>query len=252
MNLTRRTFLETSAAFSLGLMGLWRAHANTGVPAVPSEDLGPLIDDPIGLLALPRDFRYTLFSPAGERMSDGFVVPVNHDGMATYPGPNGLTLLVRNHEVNVGARPAAGPFGARNELLGNLDESLIYDPGTGDGPALGGTTTLLFDTRGQRLVDHRLSLIGTLRNCAGGPTPWGSWITCEEIVVRAGAGRLRDHGYNFEVPARWEGGVTPAVPLEEMGRFNHEAVCVHPPTGIVYQTEDDGAGLLYPDIQYSG
>jgi len=246
MTISRRDFLRTSAALSLGFAGLRCSYSYAGAQNPVGEGFGPLIDDPKDLLALPEGFEYTVFSRVGETMSDGFFVPGLHDGMATFPGPDGLTLLVRNHELNASAEPITGPFGPANELYGRLDPSLLYDPGQpGEDPALGGTTTLLFDTRTQRLVDHRLSLVGTLRNCAGGPTPWGSWITCEETVVRAGARFRYDHGYNFEVPARWEGGVTRAVPLKAMGRFNHEAVCVHPPTGIVYQTEDDGEGLLY-------
>ena len=60
-----------------------------------------------------------------------------------------------------------------------------------------------------------------------------------------GDGRLEDHGYNFEVPATWDGGVVTPVPLRAMGRFDHEAVAVHPESGIVYQTEDEWDGLIY-------
>jgi secreted PhoX family phosphatase len=94
-------------------------------------------------------------------------------------------------------------------------------------------------------VSQHLSLAGTLRNCAGGPTPWGSWISCEETTLRAGEGTARDHGYAFEVPATAGGRPAPPVPLTAMGRFNHEAVAVDPATGIVYETEDLSDGLLY-------
>lgn len=116
---------------------------------------------------------------------------------------------------------------------------------------LGGTTTLLFNTQAQRLESHHLSLAGTLRNCAGGPTPWGSWITCEETLVRAGGDIARDHGYPFEVRASLDGLPDRAVALTGMGRFNHEAVAVDPASGVVYQTEDRVDGLLYrfvPDV----
>ena len=100
-------------------------------------------------------------------------------------------------------------------------------------------------TRSRRLINQHLSLAGTLRNCAGGPTPWNSWITCEETVERVGEFCAKDHGYNFEVPVTDAPGLAPPVPLKAMGRFNHEAVAVHPATSIVYQTEDRDDGLIY-------
>lgn len=241
--LSRRAFFGAAAAISVGFLGLRKALSRgfTGSASVPG--FGPLIDDPEGLLALPEGFAYRVLSRVGERMDDGFLVPDRHDGMAAFPGPDGTTLLVRNHEMNWGDDPARGAFGPDNRLLDRFDRDRLYDPGR-DEPALGGTTTILYDTSTRRLVGHRLSLAGTLVNCAGGPTPWGTWVSCEETVESAGGGRLVDHGYNFEVPARWGGAVEP-VPLEAMGRFTHEAVAVDPASGIVYQTEDLHDGLIY-------
>lgn len=243
MTLSRRRFLGSAAAITAGFAGL---RCTGGRP--PDDPLGlgygPLLDDADGLLALPEGFRYTIVSRFGERMDDGLLVPADHDGMATFPGPDGLTVLVRNHEVNADADPEEGPFGPGNRLLTPAIRDRLYDRGHGRGPALGGTTTLLYDTARQRLVGHHLSVGGTLRNCAGGPTPWGSWITCEETVVRAGTDFERDHGYVFEVPAGGRG-LTAAVALTALGRFNHEAVAVDPASGVVYQTEDDSEGLLY-------
>lgn len=206
---------------------------------------GPLLDDPNGIIALPEGFSYRIVSRWGEQMSDGFFVPSRHDGMATFPGPDGMTLLVRNHELTLDADPEEGPFGADLSLLSRLDPSQIYDGGRDGTPALGGTTTLLYDTRNQRLVSHHLSLAGTLVNCAGGPTPWGSWISCEETTELSGDRFERDHGYNFEVHAGLDGMPVRVEPLREMGRFMHEAIAVHPASGIVYETEDLTDGLLY-------
>jgi secreted PhoX family phosphatase len=78
-------------------------------------------------------------------------------------------------------------------------------------------------------------------NCAGGITPWGSWITSEETNVGPTTGGwTKQHGYNFDVSASADGTV-PAVPLPAMGRFSHEAVAVDPRTWIVYETEDNGS-----------
>jgi len=181
----------------------------------------------------------------GDVMDDGFYVPGAADGMATFSGPQGETILIRNHEVNPNADPQMGAFGPNNDLLNHLDTSLFYDAGADGSPALGGTTTLIYDTENQTLTSQFLSLAGTLRNCAGGPTPWNTWITCEEITVLAGDGFAKDHGYVFQVPATISPQVTRPVPIRAMGRFNHEAVAVDPVTSIIYQTEDEHDSLIY-------
>ncbi len=242
MTLSRRRFLGSAAAITAGFAGL-RCTADLPI-SEPSVGYGPLLDDPDGLLALPEGFSYRIISLQGERMSDGLIVPAAHDGMAAFAGPGGSTVLVRNHEVVSGAGPEAGAFGPGHRLLTDDHRALIYDAGAIGAPALGGTTTLVFDTDSQALVSHHLSLGGTLRNCAGGPTPWGSWISCEETTERAGGRLAQDHGYVFEVPSASEG-LVPAVPITGMGRFNHEAVAVDPASGVVYLTEDDGEGLIY-------
>jgi hypothetical protein len=203
-----------------------------------------LVDDPAGVVDLPDGFSYQVISRTGDPMDDGFVVPGAHDGMATFEGPDGQTLIVRNHELSPND-PLGGPFGATRSLLERVDPAMIYDP-----VAIGGTTTVVYDTREKRLVGQHLSLVGTTRNCAGGQTPWNSWVTCEEPQRLTGAPDLLMHGFNFEVPALAEGLVRP-VPLKAMGRFNHEAIAVDEASGVVYETEDRADGLLYrfiPDV----
>lgn len=251
---SRRAFLQQAAAVSLGFMGLSSASARAGGSGVamyhdPVAGYGPLRPDRLGLFDLPPGFSYHVFSRTGERMDDGLFVPAKHDGMAAFPGPDGLTLIVRNHEIEP-AHKALGAFGRRDELLTSAHMSRLYDTANGS-PCRGGTVTIAYDTRRGAeegaVVSQHLSLGGTVRNCAGGPTPWNSWITCEETAVRAGDDDHyeRDHGWNFEVPAEREIGIVEPVPLKAMGRFRHEAVAVNPYNGIVYQTEDLGDGLLY-------
>ena len=204
-----------------------------------SAGYGELIPDPQDLLDLPRHFRYQVLSRTGDPTTDGFLVPGAPDGMAAFSSADGKTVLVRNHELSHDALESSA-FGAGNMKRELLDPDLVYDAVGG----LGGTTTLVVDTTQQKLDRQYLSLMGTVRNCAGGRTPWNSWISCEESVLRIDEKHARDHGFNFEVPADAKGLVRP-VPLKAMGRFNHEAVAVDSITGIVYQTEDRGDGLFY-------
>ncbi len=246
---SRRKFIKQASAVSLGFAGLhsFMGCAKTN-PALHLES-SPLVADPLNILSLPEGFSYKVISEAGNPMSDGFKVPFLPDGMATFDGPGDLTIIVRNHEV--GIRPGAGAYGPDNELFANIDPALLYDAGYGKTPSLGGTSTIVYDTKKQEVVREFLSLAGTIRNCAGGPTPWNSWITCEETTERAGDNTEKDHGYNFEVPATLEPAIAAPIPLKAMGRFNHEAVAVDPASGIVYQTEDRHDGLIYrfiPDV----
>ncbi|MFK7790534.1 MAG: alkaline phosphatase PhoX [Phycisphaeraceae bacterium] len=248
MPLSRRRFLTHTAAVTAGFAGLRSFTGQSGSSALAqaSDDagFGPLIKDPKRILDLPAGFSYSIISRKGEVMDDGFYVPAKHDGMATFPGPDGLTLIVRNHEIT-GPNNKLGPFGRNGELFGKVPLSKVYDSSYAVGAIAGGTTTLVYDTKQQKLVRHYLSLVGTDHNCAGGPTPWGSWISCEESVAPINDIYEEEHGYNFEVPATAEINLTKPVPLKAMGRFNHEAIAVDPNSGIIYQTEDRQDGVLY-------
>src|SRR5690606_13402325 len=136
-----------------------------------------------------------------------------------------------NHENNPG-KPKLGAFGRKNELLSKIDPEMLYDAGRMSTPGLGGTTTLIFNEQTQEVEKQYLSLAGTARNCAGGVTPWNSWLTCEEDVSKADGTREKDHGFVFEVPASSDPILARPVPIKAMGRFNHEAVAVDPDTGI--------------------
>ncbi len=241
MPITRRRFLHWAGAASLGFLGL---RHMTGCGFDPESVYGPLVSDPKGVMDLPKGFSYAMFSETGTEMSDGLLVPGAHDGMAAFPGQDGQTIVMRNHEQNPTAVEAS-PFGERSELLNKVDASRIYDGGFGKRPNLGGVTKFVYDTRAKKLISEELVLVGTKRNCAGGRMPWGSWITCEEDTQTADEGYEKAHGYNFEIPANWTGGLIEPIPLKAMGRFYHEAVAADPETGIIYQTEDQEDGLFY-------
>jgi secreted PhoX family phosphatase len=248
MEISRRRFLRNcgfAAAGFLGLRNFSDALAGLDLPELENgTGYGPLVMDPNRIVDLPKGFSYRVISKAGERMQDGLLVPGKHDGMAAFPGPQGKTILIRNHEV-APDKTTYGPYGERNHLLKNLPDEHLYDRGRRQTPGLGGTTTLVYDTGSQQLEKHFLSLAGTDRNCSGGPTPWNSWISCEETVARKEGSIEKDHGYNFEVPATYQMKLARPVPLKAMGRFNHEAIAVDPRTSIVYQTEDRKDGLIY-------
>lgn len=264
---SRRYFMIRAGAYAAGFAGLRAAYASVRTDcdllSRPGPGYGPLVRDPERVIDLPEGFTYAIFSRTGEIMDDGLRVPGAHDGMAAFPGPDGLTILVRNHELDL-TQSHLGPFGKDVSLPRDIAPSRVFDRGARIEtppagieapdravPSPGGTTTLVYDTRPARagepgrLVSHSLSLVGTERNCAGGPTPRNTWISCEESVVKARAGRARDHGYCFEVPATTQIGLVEPVPLREMGRFNHEACATDPATGIVYMTEDRADGLIY-------
>jgi secreted PhoX family phosphatase len=231
--------LGAISAAALSPLASLLAAVDARAPSVAVPGYGPLRSDPEGLLALPEGFQYRVISRAGQDMDDGFVVPGRPDGMHAFPGAAGRTILLRNHELNPGSRET--PFRAMTGSLSDTQRARIYDPGAGRG----GVTTLIIDTADSTVERQFLSLAGTLRNCSGGATPWDSWISSEEIVIGIGQyGARREHGYNFEVAAAATSLVEP-VPLEAMGRFNHEAVAVDARTGVVYQTEDRGDSLLY-------
>ena len=250
MRLDRRGLITGSAA-ALAFSGLARqAGAQTSTEQPPLNQVfgyGPLKPDPNRILDLPEGFAYRVIAQGGETMDDGLFMPGQFDGMACFPAGGTRVALVRNHEIKHGNRSHRnwGPGGLNLERIGQIPADRVYDTFK-NGKALGGgTTTQIYDLATGRTVSQRLSLVGTSYNCAGGATPWGSWLSCEETEATPETDDvMKPHGWVFEVPAL-DRGLADPVPLKAMGRFDHEAAAVDPRTGIVYLTEDKPDGLFY-------
>jgi uncharacterized protein len=243
--LSRRNFLQRTATAGAGVVLIGASEVLLTAPnaaAAPGAarglGYGPLVADPAGRLALPQGFRYHVVTEAGRTMLEsGEPTPGKHDGTGAFRAKGGGTVLVNNHEIG--------------SLAGATEDGTVPTPAvdglTYDSGFVGGCTVVETDRDGARLREW-VGVAGTSTNCAGGITPWDTWLTCEEDSTREGDdGATKDHGYVFEVdPFDRKANVDPK-PIKAFGRYSHEACVVDPRTDDVYLTEDAAGpnGLVY-------
>ncbi len=230
LEITRKSFLRRSAAASgaLAAAGPLGAFTARAAAAQPERALGygPLVlktDARGNSLMLPEAFDFVTVQQQGDPMTKGGPTPGIFDGMGAFKARGGRgTILIRNHEN----RERAGEI----KVVTGAAE---YNPA-----AFGGNTKVVVDPdrilarTAPYVLESYPVLGGTSTNCAGGETPWDSWLTCEEVVKRLAGVK---HGYVFEIPAHAES-PTKARPIPQMGRFPHEAVAYT--ASIFYLTED--------------
>lgn len=209
--LSRRELVGTGAgAAGMLVLGpeLWRALARPARSG-PSP-YGQLGSPDANGLRLPAGFKSRIVARGQQPVGlTGYVWHLFSDGAATYRTGDGGWILVSNSEVPT---PVDLPIDVGN-------------------PGEGGASAIRFDSDG-RIVDAYRILGDTSSNCAGGRTPWGTWLSCEET----------DTGRVWECDPT---GVREAVVHPALGVFSHEAAAVDRRTGFVYLSEDDGEGCFY-------
>ena len=188
----RREFLKSAATATAAIpFGAFisRVEARGAGRQAAQAAYGPLTavaDETTGLplLMLPAGFRYLSLGWTADVMSSGPRTPGAHDGMAAFrAGGRHLGLsgnaseLARNGQQDGGERHGHLAVLVRNHEQGR---GTPFSSAAYDVAAAGGTTTLVFDSQHGEVIESGGSISGTIRNCAGGPTPWNSWMTCEE------------------------------------------------------------------------
>jgi secreted PhoX family phosphatase len=197
----RREFIAAGlggvAAVSLGAVFWNDLFGSAGQGLGAGGGYGPLGPLDANGIRLPEGFQSRLIARGGEPVgSTGYEWHRLSDGAATFPTPDGGFILVSNSETTPG-----------------------------------GASAIRFSPQVE-VVDAYRILEGTRQNCSGGGTPWGTWLSCEEV----------EDGLVWECdPA----GRKQGVPHRAMGVFKHEAAAVDPQGQRIYMTEDLHDGGFY-------
>jgi hypothetical protein len=196
-----RRQLIVSGALAAGAVAAspGRLREALAVPArAGAGPYGPLAPPDANGLMLPPGFSSRRIARGGSTLA-GYVFPIWPDGQATFSTADGGWILVTNSE-------SLAPMG-------------------------GGSSAIRFRPDGSIADAYRI-LAGTNANCAGGPTPWGTWLSCEE----------HDGGLVWECDPSGE---LVAQPRLALGEFKHEAAAVDPVGRRLYMTEDHADGGFY-------